>query len=146
MEVNSNNPVVKLCAEGILAEMAGQLKEAARLYQQAWLARADDYDACIVAHYVARVQSTPQDALHWNQEALRYAETVKDGRVDAFYPSLYLNLGKAYEDAGNKEEAKKFYGLAAGKTAILSEGEYADTVKHGIAKGLERVSEPKRGA
>jgi tetratricopeptide (TPR) repeat protein len=141
MEADANSPVVKLCAQGIAAEMAGRVEEAAELYQQSWVARANDYDACIAAHYVARVQSTPQEALRWNREALRYAEAANDARVEAFYPSLYLNLGKAHEDAGNKEEAKKFYRLAEGKSATLPEGAYADTVRRGIAKGLERMSQ-----
>ena len=140
MEIDSNNPVVRLCAAGIRAEMAGRLEEAVGVYQQAWDARADDYDACIVAHYVARVQRTPSEALYWNQESLRRAEAVNDARVEAFYPSLYLNLGKAHEDAGNKEEAKRFYGLAQEKAGVLPEGKYADTVRLGIAHGLERVS------
>jgi tetratricopeptide (TPR) repeat protein len=139
MEIDSNNPVVRLCAAGISAEMAGRLEEAARLYQQAWDARADDYDACVVAHYLARVQRTRGGVLYWNQESLRRAEAVNDARVEAFYPSLYLNMGKAHEDAGNKDEAKRFYGLAAEKAAVLPEGKYADTVRLGIAHGLERV-------
>ena len=51
MEIDPNNPVVKLCTEGIAAEMAGRVAEAAALYHQAWEARSDDYDACIVADY-----------------------------------------------------------------------------------------------
>jgi hypothetical protein len=35
MEIDPNNPVVRLCAEGIDAQMAGK-GEAARLYQEAW--------------------------------------------------------------------------------------------------------------
>jgi tetratricopeptide (TPR) repeat protein len=140
VEIDPNNPIVKLCAEGISAEMAGLVDEAASLYQQAWDARTDDYDACIVAHYLARIQRTTQDALYWNTEALRHAETVNDERVVQFYPSLYLNMGKAHEDAGNKEEAREFYGLAVEKAALLPEGKYADMVKRGSAQGLERVS------
>ncbi len=84
MEIDPNNPVVRLCAAGISAEMAGRLDEAAGLYQQAWDARADDYDACIVAHYLARVQRTPSEALRWNQESLRHAEAVNDSRWKHF--------------------------------------------------------------
>jgi tetratricopeptide (TPR) repeat protein len=131
---------VQLCAAGISAEMAGKLEEALALYQQGWDARANDYDACIVAHYMARVQQTPEEVLRWNQESLRHAEAVSDGRVETFYPSLYLNMGKAHEDVGNKDEAKRFYGLAAEKAAVLPEGEYAKMVRRGIAQGLQRLS------
>jgi hypothetical protein len=71
---------------------------------------------------------------------LRHAAALNDIRVEAFYPSLYLNMGKAHEDTGNTGEAKRFYRLAMEKAAVLPEGKYADTVRRGIAQGLERVS------
>lgn len=141
METDSNNPVVRLCAEGINSEMAGKADEATRLYQEAWEARTDDYEACIAAHYLARVQRTPNEVLNWNRESLRYADAVNDERVAGFYPSLYLNMGKAYEDLGRREEARKFYGLAEGKAITLPEGKYGDVVRHGVAEGLKRVAE-----
>jgi tetratricopeptide (TPR) repeat protein len=141
VEIDPNNLVVRLCAEGINAEMAGKVGEAKRLYEEAWEAHAGDYEACIVAHYLARVQRTPDDVLKWNRESLRYADAVYDERVAAFYPSLYLNMGKAYEDLGKREEARKFYGLAEGKAASLPEGKYGDTVRSGVAEGLKRVAE-----
>ena len=77
MEIDPNNPVVRLCAAGVAAEMQGRLDEATRLYREAWEARQDDYEACIVSHYLARVQRTPNEVLAWNQESLRYADAVK---------------------------------------------------------------------
>jgi hypothetical protein len=141
METDPNNPVVRLCAEGINSETAGKADEATRLYQEAWEARTDDYEACIAAHYLARVQRTPNEVLNWNRESLRYADAVNDERVEGFYPSLYLNMGKAYEDLGKREEARKFYGLAEGKAITLPEGKYGDVVRHGVAEGLKRVAE-----
>lgn len=141
METDPNNPVVRLCAEGINSEMAGKADEATRLYQEAWEARTDDYEACIAAHYLARVQRTPNEVLNWNRESLRYADAVNDERVEGFYPSLYLNMGKAYEDLGKREEARKFYGLAEGKAITLPEGKYGDVVRHGVTEGLKRVAE-----
>lgn len=139
MEVDPNNPVVKLCAEGIQAEMAGDLEAALDFYMQAWGARQDDYDACVVSHYVARLQQTPEDVLSWNQESLNYADKVNDERVEIFYPSLYLNLGKSHEDLGNRDEARKYYQLAEGTLHVLPEGGYADMVKHGVTEGLKRI-------
>jgi hypothetical protein len=49
MEIDPNNPVVKLCAEGIAEEIAGRAGEAAKLYEQACEIRSDDYEACIGA-------------------------------------------------------------------------------------------------
>jgi hypothetical protein len=140
VQIDPNNPVVKLCAEGIAAELQGRKTEAAALYSQAWDAKKDEYEACIAAHYLARIQSTPQEALRWNEEALLCANAVDRDKVTDFYPSLHLNLGKCHEDLGNKDEAKRFYHLAAEGAAMLPEGRLTDVVRHGAAEGLKRVS------
>ncbi len=110
--MNTNNPIIQLCIQGTQAEYAGEPEQAASLYRQAWTMAATDYEACVAAHYVARFQKTPEETLRWNQEALRRAEAVKDESAREFYPSLYLNLGKAYENIGELEEARRFYDLA----------------------------------
>jgi hypothetical protein len=108
-----DNPVIRLCVKGTQAEFEGRTDDARSLYAQAWEASSDDYSACVAAHYVARVQATPEETLHWNQEALARAEKVADDRVQIFYPSLFVNLGRSYEIVGNQEEAERYYHLAA---------------------------------
>jgi len=108
-----NNPVIQLCMEGTRAEFEHRLEDARLLYQQAWEARTDDYDACIAAHYVARFQDSAEESLRWNQLALKHANAVNDERVKDFYPSLYLSLGHSYELVGNPGEAQRYYELAA---------------------------------
>jgi tetratricopeptide (TPR) repeat protein len=137
--IDPNNPVVKLCAEGMRAESEGRNEAALRLFTQAWEASQDDYEACVAAHYLARQQTTPQDALRWNEEALRRAEAVSDERVEGFYPSLYLNMGYAYEVLGRRVEAMRYYEQAAARVAGLPEGPYGDLVRDGIARGLQRA-------
>jgi tetratricopeptide (TPR) repeat protein len=138
--MDQNNPIIKLCVEGMQAETEGRNSEALALFMQAWEQSTNDYDACIAAHYVARHQKTPQDILHWNQQSLHRAHAVSDGSVQSFYPSLYLNMGKAHEDLGSREEAKKYYELASAKMINLPAGPYGDVVRDGIARGLQRVS------
>lgn len=111
--MNDANPVVQLCIQGARAELERRLVDARALYQQAWEAHTDDYEACIAAHYVARFQDSPQETLRWNQAALHHAELVNDERVREFFPSLYLCLGRSYEVLGNNIEAEKYYKLAA---------------------------------
>jgi hypothetical protein len=65
---------------------------------------------------------------------------VSDGGVNGFYPLLYLNMGKAHEDLGHREQAKRYHEIAAGKTSVLPEGRYGDIVRDGIQRGLRRVS------
>ena len=111
--MNPDNPVIKLCIEGTQAEFQGLIDKARSLYQQAWDAAQDDYEACIAAHYMARHQEDSRERLHWNQVALDKANAVADERVQAFYPSLYLNMGQSHELLGDRNEAKRYYDLAA---------------------------------
>ena len=111
--MDTSNPVIKLCMEGTRAEFEHRLSDARDLYQRAWEARTDDYDSCIAAHYVARFQDSLEETLRWNQIALDHANLVRDERVRDFFPSLYLNMGQSYEALGDKENAEKYYSLAA---------------------------------
>ena len=136
--MDPNNPVIKLCVEGMRAEAEGRNHDAHLLFMQAWEASGDDYEACVAAHYVARHQSL-EDALHWNQVALMRAEVVGDERVRGFYPSLYLNLGHSHETLGNLAEAKKYYELAASRVGDLAADPYGNTVRKGIESGRRRI-------
>ncbi|MFN8440795.1 MAG: hypothetical protein U0175_08505 [Caldilineaceae bacterium] len=111
--IDTQNRIVQLCIEGSQAELAGNREAATRCYQAAWDAATNDTEACIAAHYLARFQPTSEAIFHWNQVALQRAEAVADERVQAFMPSLYLNMGRSYELLGNQPEAQRYYGLAA---------------------------------
>jgi len=110
--MDPTNPVIKLCIEGTQAEFQGQSDRAYRLYQEAWNAAEDDYEACIAAHYMARHQADPHENLRWNQIALDKARAVSDEQVVDFYPSLYLNMGQSFELLGMMSKANQFYDLA----------------------------------
>jgi len=116
------NPVIQLCIEGSRAEFEHRLEDARALYQHAWDAHQDNYEACIAAHYLARFQDSPDEILLWNELALEHACAVKDERVEQFFPSLYLNLGSAHEKLGNLEEAQMYYELVA-KLGIVHQDE-----------------------
>ena len=83
------NPVIQLCMEGTRAEFEYRMEEAGLLYEQAWNARTDNYEACIAAHYVARFQESAEESLRWNQVALDHANAINDERVKDFHPSLF---------------------------------------------------------
>src|SRR5215203_5082022 len=107
--MDPNNPVVKLCARGIDVEMKGRRDEARALFLQAWELRQDDVDACIAAHYLARHQESLADTLRWNELALTHATRSSTDAVRSFLPSLYLNLGKSYEDLADSSRARALY-------------------------------------
>ena len=119
-------------------EGSGRFDDAAQLFLNAWSQSTDDFERCIAAHYVARHQKNPVDTLLWNQRSLNHANAVFDDRVGGFYPSLYLNMGKAHEDLGNREDAKRFYAMAASVLDSLPEGRYGNGVRDAVEKAFWR--------
>ena len=65
--MDPNNPVVKLCVAGMQAESEGRRDDARLLFDQAWQASTNDFEACMAAHHVARHQPDAQASFHWNQ-------------------------------------------------------------------------------
>ncbi|WP_078888068.1 hypothetical protein [Streptomyces sp. NRRL S-118] len=134
--VDDGNHVVRLCARGMQAEAEGRDADARSLFQRAWESAADDYEACVAAHYLARHQATAEETLHWNRISLARAGLVADDRVRSFYPSLYLNLAKAYLDLGRTGLAREQFGRAAEHAHHLPPGQYGDVMRFAIADGL----------
>lgn len=85
------------------------------------------------------------EILAWNERALRYAETVSDDRVRAFYPSLYLSPGRSHEFLGYRAKASCYYRLTAEGSA-LSGRAYARLVGDGIVAGRKRTVQGTRAA
>lgn len=136
--MDPNNPIVRLCVQGIELEGSGRFDDAAQLFLNAWSQSTDDFERCIAAHYVARHQKNRVDTLLWNQRSLNHANAVFDDRVGGFYPSLYLNMGRAHEDLGNREDAERFYAMAASVLDSLPEGRYGNGVRDAVEKALLR--------
>ncbi|MFI7641460.1 hypothetical protein [Nonomuraea sp. NPDC049400] len=143
--MNPDNPVVRLCAQGMQAEAEGRDTDARNLFQQAWEIAGDDYEACVAAHYLARHQSTPQQTLHWNQECLNRANLVGDDRVKGFHASLHVNMAKAYGDLGEPGKAREHFELAATRIDEVPPGQYADWTRVAVAEGLRSTEAPRRG-
>lgn len=141
--MDPENPIVRLCVEGMRMEAEGNSEVARSHYQRAWDTAADDYEACIAAHYLARQQENDHEALHWNQEAIRRAEAADDERMESFYPSLYLNMGKSYEEAGDIDEARRHYELAAERIRDVPAGQYRDVLLGGVENALRRVGQER---
>lgn len=137
--MDPNNPVVKLCAQGIDIEMKGRRDEARSLFLQAWELRQDDVDACIAAHYLARHQDTLEETLRWNELALTHAIRASSDAIRSFFPSLYLNLGKSYEDLQNIPRARELYEHGERWLTDVADGGYGDIVRQGLQNALQRV-------
>jgi hypothetical protein len=109
--VDLDSRTSRLCIEGTRAEFERRLDAARELFLAAWEARADDYDAAIAAHYVAHLESDPDEALRWHTVALEHARC--DDRTAEFMGSLLVSLGGAHEALGDAVEAERYFRLAA---------------------------------
>ncbi len=141
MQFDPNNKIVQLCAEGMEAEGKGHAERASQLFQQAWDAASDDFEKFTAAHYVARHQKTVADKLKWDETCLQHALKLDDETMKGTYPSLYLNIGKCYEDLDEFDQAKKHYQLALSFANFLPGDGYGKMIKLGIINGIERVSQ-----
>jgi tetratricopeptide (TPR) repeat protein len=132
-----SNPVVALCAQGMTVD--GTPQEAIRLFEQAWAIRADDFDAAVAAHFLARHQFTDAATLHWNVLAVQHAEAVSDDRAAELLASLYLNLGDSHARLGQHASARTAAQRAADHLATLAPGGYRDFVAMGIERLTQRL-------
>ncbi|NGM64138.1 hypothetical protein [Sphingobacterium sp. SGR-19] len=57
MEFSANNPVVKLCIQGMHLEETGNYEDALALFLQAWEEATDDAEKFTSAHHIARRQN-----------------------------------------------------------------------------------------
>lgn len=138
MTFDPTNPVIQLCAKGIEME-AESPAQAKSLFLQAWSLAATDVEKFTAAHYVARHQDSTTKKLAWDLRVLQLALQIQDGRITTSYPSLYLNVGKGYEDLGDIEQAKNYYQLALSYVDHLPAEGYGKMIRQGVESGLMRL-------
>src|SRR6476620_8662859 len=140
MEFSQDNKVVQLCARGMELEGQGKLEEASKHFAEAWNHAVSHFEKFTAAHYVARHQSCVVDKLKWDKLALTHALHIKDESIKDMLPSLYLNIGKCYEDMNDWQEAKTNYQAAHSYTMHLPDNGYGNMIKSGIQKALDRTA------
>lgn len=97
-----------LLERGRTYNSANDKAKAIPLFQQALtLAQQThaDYFAVDAAHMLAIAAPTHQQAVHWNEEAMRLAEASTDPAARQWLGALYNNLGWDYHDAGQFDKA-----------------------------------------
>ena len=140
MTFDPENTIVQLCADGMTLEGKGDKRGASQLFLQAWLRSATDFEKFTAAHYVARHQPTIEDKLEWDKFALEFALKIHDDVIKAYYPSLYLNIGKCYESLKELDLAKQQYELALLYVGFLPNDGYGKMIRSGVHKAIERFT------
>lgn len=140
MEFDLENEVVKLCSKGMEHEGLGENIQASELFLKAWSISKSDFEKFTSAHYVARHQDSVLEKLKWDLIALEFALKIDDSASKTVLPSLYLNVGKCYEDLKDVANARINYELAQSYSRYLPEDGYGKMIKNGIDSGLKRIN------
>lgn len=138
MTIDPLNPMVQMLGEAAARE-ATDPEAAAAAYLRAWDVAADAYERCMAAHYVARIQASPEERYRWNLVALEEALAVGDERVDGFLASLRLNLGRSLEDLRRLPDARTAYDRARDAAARLADGPYRSTIEDALERADRRI-------
>lgn len=139
MTFDPNSQINKLCIQGMEQEATGNEAGAIKLFIQAWEDASDDFEKFTAAHYVARHQQTIIDKLKWDKLSLELAFKINNAQVKASLPSLYLNIGKGYEDLNDLASATVNYKLALSFVSFLPKNGYGKMIHSGVEAGLRRI-------
>lgn len=140
MIFDPNNKIIQLCNQGMSLEGEGKNDDAKITYQTAWDESSTDIEKFLSAHFLARQQDSIEDKLKWDKTALDIALRIETEEIKGAFPSLYLNIGKGYEDLSDFENAKENYMLANSFNSFLNDDGYGKMIKSGIESGIKRVS------
>ncbi|WP_336516488.1 rRNA adenine methyltransferase [Pollutibacter soli] len=139
MDFNPENKINRLCAEGMSAEAAGDPLLARNLFQKAWDESENDFEKFVAAHYLARQQNSVEEKLKWDLVSLRFALKTGEEYVRQWLPSLYLNIGKGYEQLEDIGSAKRAYHSASSFQQFLPDDGYGRMIRSGITHAMERT-------
>ena len=139
MTFDPENTVIKLCSQGMMSEGLGQVEEAKALFEKAWTEADTDFEKFIAAHYLARIQRDTNGKLRWDETALEMALKIDSVSIKAYYPSLYLNIGKCHEDLNAFDRARMNYDQAFTNLEFLPEDGYGKMIRAGVLAARERI-------
>lgn len=139
----------------VQAALTGEV-EAARRLAELWRALPPDdfFHRCVLAHYVADLQTEPNAELHWDELALEAAlaaapesfEQQMPGLTwESFLPSLHLNLASSYERTSSPLLAQEHARLALRSSATLPATPLAETTRGAILRICERLGVSRDG-
>jgi hypothetical protein len=133
--------------------LAGDTERGREALTDCWQATtyADHAQRCVIAHYLADLQSSLDEEVGWDEAALSEHAQVSDGDLapvgitstDGMAPSLHLNLGDGYLRQGRLDaaEAQLEAGMSA-RGALAADG-YGDLIRSGLDRLEERLREAR---
>ncbi|MFE2293105.1 hypothetical protein [Streptomyces sp. NPDC059452] len=152
-EASSEDAVMTRIGQAVMLLHGGDREEARNRFGLLWTELGADGDAlhrCTLAHYLADTQDDPGDELAWDLRALTAAEGLSGERPDghrdsravqAFYPSLHLNLAADYLKLQRPDAARIHLRQARDAADVLDDDGYGG----GVRAAIERLELRMRG-
>jgi hypothetical protein len=112
MEFGPNNPVVKLCLQGLALEANGHPQLATESFRAAWNAASADHERFIASYHLARVQNAAADRLRWFETALQHAAKSDASAVQSAMPLLHAEIARCHDDLHQPDAAQRHRALA----------------------------------
>ena len=139
------NPITSAVEQALRGE-----HEAAEALLRCWegTTEADAAPRCVIAHYLADLQTSLDEEVAWDEAALRAFADVDDGDLaplgiasaEGLAPSLHLNLGDGYLRQGRPEQAREQLAMARQSEHLLPAEGYGGLIRSGLARLEDRVS------
>ena len=109
---------------------------------------------CVLAHYLADLQTTLDDEVSWDTTALEEYEYLGGDDLAAvgipaaagLAPSLHLNLGDGYLRQGRPAEATEQARAGLASIDVLVDDGYGRMVREGLARLADRVEAAESSA
>ena len=110
---------------------------------------SDAFHRCIVAHYMADLQTDASAELEWDRLALEAAlsgsHDAFNGRIPgveyaAFLPSLHLNLAASHERVGDLGAAKRQAAVALHAIGVLGSTPLDELTRAAVQRLCERLN------
>ncbi|ARF71368.1 hypothetical protein ACPEIF_32755 [Streptomyces sp. NPDC012600] len=152
-EASSEDAVMTRIGQAVMLLHGGDREEARNRFGLLWSELGADGDAlhrCTLAHYMADTQDDPGDELAWDLRALTAAEGLRGERpaghrdslaVQAFYPSLHLNLAADYLKLQRPDAARIHLRQARDAADALDDDGHGE----GVRAAIERLEQRMRG-
>ena len=120
----------------------GDRDGACSLYADMWakaIRAEDQYQACVIAHFMAHAHVEPEAQRDWHLRALHAADAVGDERVSGFYTSLYANLGEVTLRLGNLALAREYISRAEEIHHVLPDDGYGRLIRSLIVRVTQAI-------
>jgi len=132
--------------------LSGKARRGRDALSECWRAtsEAEHAQRCVIAHYLADLQSSLDDEIAWDETALSEYAHVNDedlvpvgiSSAAGLAPSLHLNLGDGYLRQGRVDSARAQLEAGLQARSALAEDGYGSLIR----SGLDRLEQGVRTA